>query len=305
MRPARTVGVLEQTPDCRHLSTSRLGRTEPRVERRFSLTGIENAEESVLEEQERQSGADSQVGRRPRTQDSGEVESEDDDSRGPDQQGTRAAEEDRRDQRPGGDWGPEEEEVEAEPDVRIDLHAERDVPDRRSEVGESSSGSSDQEEPGELAHSGGSSSDRSPEDVLEGITSELSPERREDLQHVLLTLMHQSSAETSWSAPLPEASDFYAYAPKDRERMLCWNDAGTTDESARQTKLVDARIEEARAGPRRAIFVVLVCLGLAAVAAFWLQDVYMAALFLSPPLLMFAQQIVASSTGVSISNGDK
>jgi hypothetical protein len=76
--------------------------------------------------------------------------------------------------------------------------------------------------------------------------------------------------------------------------MMRWNDAGTSDESARQNKLVDAQIAEAKAGPRRALTVVAACLALAAVAGFGYGNTALAALFLSPPLLMFAQSLVAS-----------
>lgn len=110
---------------------------------------------------------------------------------------------------------------------------------------------------------------------------------------MILGAVLQSSA-SSWSAPLPEAPDFYKYDPEDRERMMRWNDAGTSDESARQDKLVEARIAEAKAGPRRAIFVVMVCLALAFIVAISLRDPWITGLFLSPPLLMFAQQLIAS-----------
>lgn len=138
---------------------------------------------------------------------------------------------------------------------------------------------------------------REPSEVLEGILEELSPERSGELKGILLTLAQAS--ESSWSAPLPEAKDFYRYEPADRERMMRWNDAGTSDESARQDKLVDAAIAESKAGPRRAIIVVCVCLALAALAGFWKENVGLAALFLSPPVIMFAQSLIASVKGSS------
>lgn len=127
------------------------------------------------------------------------------------------------------------------------------------------------------------------------IFAELSSERSGELRGILLSLAQAS--ESSWSAPLPEAADFYKYEPADRERMMRWNDAGTSDESARQDKLVDAQVEAAKSGPRRAITVVVVCLGLASVAGMVFENTMLAALFLSPPILLFAQTLVASIRG--------
>lgn len=184
--------------------------------------------------------------------------------------------------------------------VRAGLHSEHDEQPGRSQGRESTRRGSDEEEPSDVAERAEQDANRRPEDALEGVISELSPERREDLQHILFSLVQGSAS--SWSAPLPEAPDFYKYEPADRERMMRWNDAGTSDESARQDKLVAARIAEATAGPRRAVFVVLVCLALAAVGAFWLRSVAIAGLFLSPPLLMFAQQLAASVIGTNANN---
>lgn len=132
-------------------------------------------------------------------------------------------------------------------------------------------------------------------EVLGAILAELSPERAGELTGIIVSLVHAS--ESSWSAPLPEASDFYKYEPSDRERMMRWNDAGTSDESSRQSKLVDAQVEAAQAGPKRALGVVFVCLALAAVAGFAFDDTLLAALLLSPPILMFAQTLIAATRG--------
>jgi hypothetical protein len=55
--------------------------------------------------------------------------------------------------------------------------------------------------------------------------------------------------------------------------MLSWNDSFTSDESARQDKLVAAEVAEAERGPRRSLWVVFTCLGLAALSIFWEDNV--------------------------------
>lgn len=265
------------------------------------MTGHRNPEESVarddveLEQTEGKHGEFRSPDPQPRR-----VRSEDG-NRGRKGEGRHATVEDQ-DQHPSA-ADQEDRQGQACSDVRSDVQPEHDLKSGQSEGGEPSGSSEDAEESGELSSRGEPSVDRSPEGVLEGVISELTPQRREDLEDILVSLV-ESSVATSWSAPLPEATDFYKYAPQDRERMMSWNDAGTSDESRRQDKLVDARIAEAKAGPRRAIFIVLVCLMLAAVAAFWMKSLGTAALFLSPPLIMFAQQLIASlGNGSSPTNG--
>jgi len=61
--------------------------------------------------------------------------------------------------------------------------------------------------------------------------------------------------------------------------MLSWNDSFTSDESARQDKLVAAEVAEAERGPRRSLWVVFTCLGLAALSTFWEDNVAGALVF--------------------------
>ncbi len=55
--------------------------------------------------------------------------------------------------------------------------------------------------------------------------------------------------------------------------MLSWNDSFTSDESARQDKLVAAEVAEAERGPRWSLWVVFTCRGLAALSIFWKDNV--------------------------------
>lgn len=102
------------------------------------------------------------------------------------------------------------------------------------------------------------------------------------------------SQDVSWSGALPMPDQFYQYHDADRERMMRWNDAGTADESARQDRLVNAQIQQAERGPRRAITIVTLCLALAAVSGWVFDNTILAGLFLSAPILMFAQQLLAT-----------
>lgn len=267
------------------------------------MAGHENPKEPVpLDDDAPRQDGGSRDERRSTDSNSGEVESENDRRKREDEAGHAAV--DDQDRRAGVEEQ-EDHQRQGRSDVRSGVRPERDVESRRGEEREPAGSGEDADEPGELSDGAEPPSDRSVAVVLEGVVAELSPPRREELEHILVSLVEDSVA-SSWSAPLPEASDFYKYDPADRERIMLWNDAGTSDESVRQNKLVDARIAEAKAGPRRAIAIVLICLLLAAVAAFWLESVVTAALFLSPPLIMFAQQLIASvSGGAEGSNGDR
>lgn len=78
-----------------------------------------------------------------------------------------------------------------------------------------------------------------------------------------------------------------------------WNDAFTADESARQDRLVDVEIEQARRGPTRALAVVLAAMLLAAASVSIYENTVAAGLFLGTPILLFASNLVQAVTSWS------
>lgn len=161
------------------------------------------------------------------------------------------------------------------------------------------------EEPREVQANDRETDPGSTEALIGEIAAHLPEDKRESLAELIYTLQTVSAG---WSGWLPAPEDFNRFDAATRERMMRWNDAGTIDESARQDRLVDAEIEQARRGPRRALGVVLTCLVLAAVAGFWKDNTVLAGLFVSPPLLMFAQTLLStlrsSSRSTSHSNSN-
>lgn len=107
------------------------------------------------------------------------------------------------------------------------------------------------------------------------------------------------STSSSWSGMLPPPDDFAKYPQAVQERMMRWNDAWTTDESARQDKLVDAQVQQAAKGPRRALIVVLTAFALAAVSQWVFQSTVLAVAFLGAPILLFASNLIQGVTSRS------
>jgi len=106
-------------------------------------------------------------------------------------------------------------------------------------------------------------------DAIESVFEQVPAEERAQLAEVVLA----ASRTASWSGILPPPGEFRKYSPEVQERMLSWNDSFTSDESARQDKLVAAEVAEAERGPRRSLWVVFTCLGLAALSIFWEDNV--------------------------------
>ena len=98
---------------------------------------------------------------------------------------------------------------------------------------------------------------------------------------------------------LPHPESFARYPDHVQERMMRWNDAFTVDESARQDRLVDAQIEQARKGPNRALVVVLTAMVGAGASAFVFDNTVVAACFLGTPVLLFASNLVQTVTSWS------
>lgn len=71
-----------------------------------------------------------------------------------------------------------------------------------------------------------------------------------------------------------------------------WNDAWTVDESARQDKLVEAQVEQADKGPRRALIVVLSAFALSAVSGWVFKNTAVALAFVGAPILLFASSLI-------------
>lgn len=78
--------------------------------------------------------------------------------------------------------------------------------------------------------------------------------------------------------------------------MLQWNDAGTTDESRRQDKLVDAQIEQAKTGQGAAIFFLAMCVIASCVSFFVFKNNIAGLAFFSLPLLGVIKEFLQAIT---------
>lgn len=188
-----------------------------------------------------------------------------------------------------------------------DNDEQREASDDTAQRAQPTAGSPVRSEPGQNARGGssatseagreGATSDAGPagsadgkgSGALEGELLERVAELDENERDGLLTALRLSR---SWAGLLPDPDSFARYKPDVQERMMCWNDSFTIDESRRQDKLVDAQVELAKKTSWRSTVIVLVCLVLAALAVFWKNNVWAAGVFLGTPILLYAASVV-------------
>lgn len=88
---------------------------------------------------------------------------------------------------------------------------------------------------------------------------------------------------------LPRPEDFKNYPPDTRERMCKWNDAFTTDESARQDRLVDNEIKQSKNGLFVSVFLFATCIVCSLLCFIMTKSPY-SFLFLSVPVVSIIGQ---------------
>lgn len=130
-----------------------------------------------------------------------------------------------------------------------------------------------------------------------GLTYPSRPEQSAD-EHRLTAIEEISSriVGEAWVGALPHPDVFRQYDKDVQERMLQWNDAGTTDESRRQDKLVDAQIEQAKTGQGAAIFFLAMCIIASCVSFFVFKNNIAGLAFFSLPLLGVIKEFLQAIT---------
>lgn len=113
------------------------------------------------------------------------------------------------------------------------------------------------------------------------------------------------SISASYSGPIPDSAEFYNYRAEDRERILRMSEAGSTDESARRDRVVDASIEEMRGGRRMAFSLFLAGMFLAVLTYALFGNLFFSAAFLAAPLLSSATSFLSGPGNRSRSQSSK
>lgn len=123
------------------------------------------------------------------------------------------------------------------------------------------------------------------------------------VEQVALEIRQRS---TSFSGPLPEAGDMKRYQemiPDAPERFLRVVESGTSDNSKRFDKLVEAEISEAIAGRKTVTWMFFVCVGFSALF-FAFDHLVAGSVFISIPVLRFLSGFVSgtksSGSGLSL-----
>ncbi len=170
------------------------------------------------------------------------------------------------------------------------LRHERATGGRSADAGRTEPTGDGTSSPAERPGSNGSSTDTSSslaelEEVLEAIPEELRGRAATSIAALV-------SRSESFSGMLPPPDLFRQYPVHVQDRMMSWNDAFTVDESARQDRLVDAEIAQARRGPYLSVGVVALGLFLALVAFLITGSVWAAGVFAGSPVLVFAAQLI-------------
>lgn len=96
--------------------------------------------------------------------------------------------------------------------------------------------------------------------------------------------LRQATASISYSGMLPLPEIYKQYDKQTQERMCKWNDAYTSDESARQNKLVEHEIKQKTRGAIFSFVLALVFVGATLYAFIKTQSPY-SFLFLSAPVI--------------------
>lgn len=125
---------------------------------------------------------------------------------------------------------------------------------------------------------------------------ERDPQLREALIQGLMASgsLHMSRTE-DYSGMIPHPDHWDRFDPGTRERMLRMSEAGTSDESARRDRALDATITETTAGRRNAVLIMLCSLGAALVSVLILRNgmgVTAAGVFLAVPVASVVRDFI-------------
>lgn len=94
---------------------------------------------------------------------------------------------------------------------------------------------------------------------------------------------------------LPHPDHWERFDPDTRERMLRMSESGTTDESARRDRIVDAGLSEAKAKRKNAVWLFAGCIVLAGVSVFVMRDgigLAAAGIFTAIPVLSVIRDLI-------------
>lgn len=93
------------------------------------------------------------------------------------------------------------------------------------------------------------------------------------------------SMSASYSGPIPDSAEFYNYHAQDRERILRMSEAGSTDESARRDRIVNASIDEMKGGRWMAFLLFMAGMVLSVITYACFGNIFLSLAFLAAPLL--------------------
>jgi uncharacterized membrane protein len=118
------------------------------------------------------------------------------------------------------------------------------------------------------------------------------------VEEAVEVIARRLTLERHWTGPMPTPADLAAYAailPDAPERMMRMAEAHTVDASARDDRLANAEIENAKSGLSYAFLLTLICV-IAAIVFFAVRYPIAGYAFLSMPVVMLIRSFFSDIT---------